>query len=177
MTDTLSPERVAEIRARVGGHIPQFVAGGVVTAVLYSDVVPVLQDRRALLVSHEALRAEVERAKDERETALQQLDWQRRRANDAVANAVDYAKQLNAARAALSAARPDEWQPIETAPKDGTRFLAWMPWFDGPCAVELWWEDGAWQMRDRKFTMGCRATHWHPMPPPPALRRPAGEEG
>ena len=58
-----------------------------------------------------------------------------------------------------------EWQPIETAPNDGTEILT----IDGKyCSVRYWGmgEDGddAWQPRIR----GSFPTHWMPLPEPPA---------
>jgi hypothetical protein len=56
------------------------------------------------------------------------------------------------------------WQPIETAPKDGSEFLAFGP--QGIC-VTIW--DASW----RAFfsvpgRWGLRPTHWQPLPEPPS---------
>lgn len=62
------------------------------------------------------------------------------------------------------------WQPIETAPRDGTRFDVWIPS-----------ERGGWRATDLHFNERgaiCRAsgiiadiprwpTHWQPLPEPP----------
>lgn len=66
------------------------------------------------------------------------------------------------------------WQPIETAPKDGTEILAF-----GRAEYErtlyakghhvCWWEGqqetGYWSGRDGDCDY--RITHWMPLPPPP----------
>ena len=67
------------------------------------------------------------------------------------------------------------WQPIETAPKDGTRILVPYPIFDpgnltaSPDRYEIivvhwrevgWVSDGAWMLHEDP-------THWMPLPPPP----------
>lgn len=65
-----------------------------------------------------------------------------------------------------------EWQPIETAPKDGTHILG----FDGSYMTTVeWWEPshktepGSWNL-----VQGCirgysewEPTHWMPLPEPP----------
>jgi hypothetical protein len=72
---------------------------------------------------------------------------------------------------ALQAQREAAWQPIETAPKDGTWFLAYSPngnwrrisWGRNRhhelcwCAADYWWLE-----TERQFT------HWQPLPTPPA---------
>ena len=66
------------------------------------------------------------------------------------------------------------WQPIETAPKDGTYVLFAGRNFDGGMAV-VHWDDGLdwWTLDDGKnFEIALRdeskLTHWRPLPEPPA---------
>jgi len=74
-----------------------------------------------------------------------------------------------------------EWQPIDTAPKDGTKFLAALS--SGWILImhEVQGRDGLYQwyatqgntdvpiMRTHPGTLPNRpiATHWMPLPPPP----------
>lgn len=88
-----------------------------------------------------------------------------------------------------------DWQPIETAPKDGTEILLWSGVEDrskdGPtighwatdeeCAVyvgdcggecrcpEYDHNDPWWLSWDGGFTAEHPPTHWMPLPPPPTL--------
>lgn len=59
------------------------------------------------------------------------------------------------------------WLPIETAPKDGTLFVAyergWCPWTNDTDVV--YWNNGWWDSTDRETSM--RPTHWMPLPTPP----------
>jgi hypothetical protein len=50
------------------------------------------------------------------------------------------------------------WQPIETAPRDGTPILTWGPEFMCPC--DNYWLSGGW------YEYG-EPTHWMPMPEAP----------
>lgn len=54
------------------------------------------------------------------------------------------------------------WQPIDTAPKDGTEFLGWFP----GSTVMIWWmgQGGVW---GNDFWEGEAPTHWMPLPEPP----------
>ena len=81
---------------------------------------------------------------------------------------------ISQARAALSAIREpmSDWQPIETAPKDGRKMLLR---FTGPFSDQMqdgvtvgrwlrgWWLDAIWATS----TAHRSPTHWMPLPPPP----------
>lgn len=60
------------------------------------------------------------------------------------------------------------WRPIETAPKDGTRFLAfgwWKPsWTNPEPNVAVMWRYDADTYCEG---IGGKATHWMPLPPAP----------
>ena len=61
------------------------------------------------------------------------------------------------------------WQPIETAPKDGTLFLAWeireemavMQWNARCEAFRI--------VADTEWFSGIKPTHWRPLPAPPEV--------
>lgn len=67
-----------------------------------------------------------------------------------------------------------EWQPIETAPKDGTHILLAWSYKNGtpPRVSECFWrndmpfsQDGVWWcFHGRMF---AEPTHWQPLPTPP----------
>lgn len=83
------------------------------------------------------------------------------------------ATMINSAlQQAIAAERERQWQPIETAPRDGRSFLV---------AIEgLDLIDRAFYMDDHLLIVGGRyePTHWMPMVDPPAIRRDStGEEG
>lgn len=63
------------------------------------------------------------------------------------------------------------WQPIASAPKDGTRIIVYRPRFDGDYIPQIgcdyWmqskWISGAWAHSNSD----CPPTHWVPLPEPP----------
>jgi hypothetical protein len=71
-----------------------------------------------------------------------------------------------------------DWQPIETAPKDGTDILVTRRDGDGSdwYAVAQWWVE-RWvflygdskQIRDPVF-LCFQPTHWRPLPDPPKVK-------
>jgi len=93
----------------------------------------------------------------------------------------EYAVEKWNCRAALTAALPvierAKWQPIETAPKDGTSILLFAS--DYPPLSYMGVGQWAFADPDLGFVEGwfwpfaIRPTHWMPLPVPPAL---AGEE-
>lgn len=63
-----------------------------------------------------------------------------------------------------------EWQPISTAPKDGTGILAWIP--DWTTTMVVFWKESRWWMPvGYDGLMSMRGdppiTHWMPLPEPP----------
>jgi len=67
------------------------------------------------------------------------------------------------------------WQPIETAPKDGTPILIWQPdkaarfasdFDDLRYAIGYWRTDGRESWGNRNSSEVC-PTHWQPLPLPP----------
>ena len=68
-----------------------------------------------------------------------------------------------------------QWQPIETAPKDGSDILLYWP-LDGlhpnfaRTKIGYWHHRGEWVWQDRAFrTYSEEPTHWMPLPTAPAL--------
>lgn len=62
-----------------------------------------------------------------------------------------------------------DWQPIETAPKDGTMILAYE--HDGlPIYRDTKWQDGGWLWAEiiDGYDAGWSPSHWMPLPAPPA---------
>lgn len=72
----------------------------------------------------------------------------------------------------------NEWQPIETAPKDGTKVLVYTGTRNGMTASPAMWDEDKYAKRIRPFwsrldaigrsdSRGNQPTHWMPMPLPP----------
>lgn len=73
----------------------------------------------------------------------------------------------------------DEWLPIDSAPKDGTEVLLWMPPNDefnwgGFMELAEYWVDSGW-VGSRTHSPYDYATHWRRMPEPPLS--PAKDKG
>jgi hypothetical protein len=66
-----------------------------------------------------------------------------------------------------------DWQPIETAPRDGTVFLAAYKLGHGPWVGVMQWQFFSEKKDDGRFyswtqlTETHKATHWMPLPEPP----------
>lgn len=61
-----------------------------------------------------------------------------------------------------------EWQPIETAPKNGSRVLLWNPEWSGPCTAQFYGDAaGGWKLDKRMPPFAYQPTHWMPLPAPP----------
>lgn len=72
-------------------------------------------------------------------------------------------------------AEPEGWQPIATAPKDGTDILIGWFEFDPPSSMHVaFWhsthQGGCWCQSHSAFTTdpNWQPTHWMPLPAPPA---------
>jgi len=74
----------------------------------------------------------------------------------------DEAAKNRTALAAAGHVIEQDWQPIETAPRDGTRFIAWwQPCEQSPAGGwhECQWWNGAWY-----HPLYNEPTHWKPPP-------------
>lgn len=62
--------------------------------------------------------------------------------------------------------KQDDWQPIETAPKDGTEILAY---WEGHMDVMSWDQDMENFTDDLGYTVrgNRQPSHWQPLPEPP----------
>ena len=62
-----------------------------------------------------------------------------------------------------------EWQPIETAPKDGTFILTFCGGGEAWCPTISRWNGDGWGDEHSTFHIqGLNyPTHWMPLPPPP----------
>lgn len=86
---------------------------------------------------------------------------------------------------ASSAGEVEGWRPIETAPRDGTWLLLWLPYAGGYGQCHI--APGRWAKDHYRKTFSWfingngmrRPTHWRPLPAPPvaALASDAGREG
>lgn len=72
----------------------------------------------------------------------------------------------------VAGGEPTGWQPIETAPKDGTWILLWQP--DNGPNIACWMDRDFpwWFIDDGKHgpyaVRGADPTHWQPVPDPPS---------
>jgi hypothetical protein len=72
--------------------------------------------------------------------------------------------------------RMSDWQPIETAPRDGTPVLVYSPMACVGVDIGLWWGlrngfDIGWYYEDepeREEELAQSFTHWQPLPSPPS---------
>ena len=69
---------------------------------------------------------------------------------------------------AASAVQRSAWQPIETAPRDGSQILVW----DGKDVFIAWCCKGRWMYDDlmeSPYLTPWHPTHWQPLPSPPPI--------
>lgn len=66
--------------------------------------------------------------------------------------------------------QPSPWQPIDTAPKDGTAILLKMDGSDCPNSARYFDQDDKWRLvwDDYIVTRADYPLHWMPLQPPPA---------
>jgi hypothetical protein len=69
------------------------------------------------------------------------------------------------------------WQPIDTAPRDGSRFLAYLPDEAPRRQIEIAWQNASGVMAvGAQFSFDLTpVTHWMPLPAPPAGAAPRQE--
>lgn len=60
-----------------------------------------------------------------------------------------------------------EWQPIETAPKNGQRILLWGLQYVMPVTGSQYFEVNGWRIQPGMNALKNQPTHWMPLPRPP----------
>lgn len=81
--------------------------------------------------------------------------------------------ELSTLTTALENARKDAWQPIETAPKDGSTVLLHSPdvKHEGGVMLGYWTDfgdgDPNWTAIQTEYPIDAEVTHWMPLPEPP----------
>ena len=60
-----------------------------------------------------------------------------------------------------------EWQPIETAPKDGTQILVYEPEEKYTPIYVVVYDNGKWIEASGEQYANWKPTHWMPLPLPP----------
>jgi len=197
MSDTaLTPERIAELRA-TSDSTPWMDTGeghyhyrfGNVSREAYVALLAAAEEATALRAEHDAALAEVTRLKEESLAAASE----RGRSDATIATLETENARL---RNLLTRVEVDErWRPIETAPKDGSLFMAYkcgVPVFGamkpskrscGSVDGVLQWEEViVFKLHPRDITWN--PTHWRPLPLSPedeaeldALRKAVAMEG
>lgn len=83
--------------------------------------------------------------------------------------------------AALEAVREDDWQPMETAPKDGTHVMLWIEWIDnrgipiiGNFRLGRWFSSCCYG-GNVASAKSMEPLYWRPLPAPPAIDRARGK--
>jgi len=79
-----------------------------------------------------------------------------------------------------SSRQKSPWEPIETAPKDGSRIMVWIPdtlsqygnvVTAAHAAFACWYpKESFWVAEDPLIASVQTPTHWMPLPPPPEQR-------
>jgi len=82
---------------------------------------------------------------------------------------LEQAKEINRLLEEITCLRAaTAWQPIETAPRDGTTVLLWLVdgqmMIDGEYAIQGFHSARAWRT---EFHVTAEPTHWQPLPTPP----------
>ena len=77
----------------------------------------------------------------------------------------------NAWQAAWNHRTAPEWQPIETAPKDGSEVVGYCPEMFGPCISTYLGDESGWfvdaSSQDGMGFDNVNLTHWMPLPAEP----------
>lgn len=86
--------------------------------------------------------------------------------------AYDLREKLTGILSGANATQSDEWQPIETAPKDGTPIIIATCGKHGwyiDCAENWFEENGSdvWLAREDSKVVSDKPTHWRPLPSAP----------